>query len=53
MEYVWTIFTPYMAKYNINDSRVAIIISISNFDSIFFEMVGSYLKNKIKKFINL
>ena len=45
-----TIFTPYMAKYNITDSRAAIISSIANFASIFFAMVGSYIIDKTKKF---
>ena len=45
-----TIFTPYMAKYNITDSRAAIISSIANFVSIFFAMVGSYIIDKTKKF---
>jgi predicted MFS family arabinose efflux permease len=45
-----TIFTPYMAKYNISDSRAAIISSIANFASIFFAMIGSYILDKTKKF---
>ena len=45
-----TIFTPYMAKYNITDSRAAIISSIANFVSIFFAMIGSYILDKTKKF---
>ena len=45
-----TIFTPYMAKYNITDSRAAIISSIANFTSIFFAMIGSYIIDKTKKF---
>ena len=45
-----TIFTPYMAKYDISDNRAAIISSIANFVSIFFAMVGSYILDKTKKF---
>ena len=45
-----TIFTPYMAKYNISDSRAAIISSIANFAAIFFAMIGSYILDKTKKF---
>ena len=45
-----TIFTPYMAKYNITDSRAAIISSIANFASLFFAMFGSYIIDKTKKF---
>ena len=45
-----TIFTPYMAKYNITDSRAAIISSIANFVSIFFAMIGSHIIDKTKKF---
>lgn len=45
-----TIFNPYMAKYDISDSRAAIISSIANFVSIFFAMVGSYILDKTKKF---
>ncbi len=44
------IFTPYMAKYEISDSRAAIISSIANFVSIFFAMIGSYILDKTKKF---
>ena len=45
-----TIFTPYMAKYDIADSRAAIISSIANLVSIFFAMIGSYILDKTKKF---
>ena len=45
-----TIFTPYMAKYNITDSRAAIISSAANLISIFFAMIGSYIIDKTKKF---
>ena len=45
-----TIFTPYMAKYNISDNRAAIISSIANFVAIFFAMIGSYILDKTKKF---
>ena len=45
-----TIFTPYMAKYNISDSRAAIISSVANFSSIFFAMIGSFIIDKTKKF---
>ena len=45
-----TIFTPYMAKYDISDNRAAIISSIANFVSIFFALAGSYILDKTKKF---